>query len=151
MRRKDREQSKEFAYGVLSKCEYATLSIVDLNGNPYCIPITIANDMQYIYFHSAKEGSKIDILKNNPKVCVSCVGDTEILEDKFTTLYESAIVRGVAYEVINDSEKIHALKLLCERHTPNNMSNFNDAITRSLFRTAIFKISIVEITGKAKK
>lgn len=151
MRRKDREQSKEFAYSILSKCEYATLSMVDLDGNPYCIPITIANDMQYIYFHSAKEGSKIDILNNNPKVCISCVGDTKIITDKFTTLYESAIVRGIAYEVKNNSEKIHALRLLCERHTPSNMSNFNNAITKSLFRTAIFKISIDEITGKAKK
>lgn len=151
MRRKDREQSKEFAFNVVSKCEYATLSMIDLDGNPYCVPITIVNDENYIYFHSAMAGNKVDILKKNPKVCISCVGDTQIQQDKFTTLYQSAIVKGTVYEITNDNEKIQALKMLCERHTPTNMTDFNNAIKRSLFRTAVFKISIDEITGKAKK
>lgn len=151
MRRKDREQSKEFAFDILGKCEYATLSMADLNGNPYCIPITIANDENYIYFHSAMEGTKIDILKKNPKVCVACVGDTEIPKGKFTTLFQSAVIKGVASEVTQDSEKIQALRMICERHTPLNMEDFDNAIKRSLSRTAIFKISIEEITGKANK
>ncbi|MGN1410902.1 MAG: pyridoxamine 5'-phosphate oxidase family protein [Oscillospiraceae bacterium] len=151
MRRKDREQSKEFAYMVLGKCEYATLSMVDLEGNPYCIPITIANDEKYIYFHSAMEGTKIDILKKNPKVCISCVGDTQVQQDKFTTLFQSAIVKGVASEILEDNEKIQALRLICQRHTPSNMNDFDNVIKRSLSRTAIYKISIEEITGKSKK
>lgn len=151
MRRKDREQSTEFAYMVLGKCEYATLSMVDLDGNPYCIPITIANDENYIYFHSAMEGTKVDILKKNPRVCISCVGDTKIPEGKFTTLFQSAIVKGVASEVLEDNEKIQALRLICQRHTPLNMNDFDNAIKRSLSRTAIYKVSIEEITGKAKK
>ncbi len=151
MRRKDREKSKEFAMEIVSKCEYATLSMVDLNGNPYCIPITIANDDNYIYFHSAMDGTKVDILKKNPQVCVSCVGETERQQDKFTTLFESAIVKGVASEVLDDAEKIHALRMLCSRHTPSNMPNFDKAIERSLSRTAIFKISIDEIAGKTNK
>jgi hypothetical protein len=150
MRRKDRERSTEYAYEVLSKCEYATLSMVDLDGNPYGIPITIANDSQYVYFHSAMEGSKVDVLKANPKVCISCVGDTKVPEGKFTTLYQSAVVRGVATEVLEDDEKVEALRLLCERHTPNNMGDFNNAIERSLSRTAVYKVSIDSITGKGK-
>jgi hypothetical protein len=150
MRRKDRERSTEFAYDVLSKCEYATLSMVDANGNPYGIPITIANDNNYIYFHSAMEGTKVEVLKSNPKVCISCVGDTKVPEGKFTTLYQSAVVRGVATEVLEDNEKIKALRLLCQRHTPNNMEDFNNAIERSLSRTAVYKISIDDITGKGK-
>lgn len=151
MRRKDREQSTEFAYEVVSKCEYATLSMVDLDGNPYCIPITIANDEDYIYFHSAMQGTKISILNKNPKVCVACIGNTLIIQDKFTTLYECAIVKGIAEEVTNDDDKIQALILLCERHTPTNIKNFDDAIKRSLKVTSIWKISIDEITGKSKK
>lgn len=151
MRRKDREQSMEFAYEVVSKCEYATLSMVDFNGYPYSIPITIANDDKFIYFHSAKVGTKIDILNKNPKVCVVCVGDTFRTPNDFTTLFQSAIVKGIASEVIDDNEKINALRLICERHTPTNMNNFDNAIKRSLNITAIWKVSIDEITGKAKK
>lgn len=151
LRRKDREQSREFAYEVLGKCEYATISMVDLDGNPYCIPITIANDENYVYFHSAMEGSKVEILKKNPKVCLSCVGDTKVPDGKFTTLFQSAVVRGSAIEVTAPNEKIEALRLLCQRHTPANMDDFDNAIERSLARTAIYKISIDDITGKGKK
>lgn len=151
MRRKDREQSREFAFQVLATCEYATIAMVDDDGNPYCIPITIANDEEYVYFHSAMAGTKVDVLRQNPRVCISCVGFTERQLDRFTTRYESAIVKGVAYEVLDDSEKVRALRLLCMRHIPTNMSDFDNAIDRSLARTAVFKVSIEEITGKAKK
>jgi hypothetical protein len=96
------------------------------------------------------EGTKVEVLKSNPKVCISCVGDTKVPEGKFTTLYQSAVVRGVATEVLEDNEKIKALRLLCQRHTPNNMEDFNNAIERSLSRTAVYKISIDDITGKGK-
>lgn len=151
MRRKDREKPKEFAYQVVSKCEYATLSMIDLQGNPYSVPITIANDDDYIYFHSAMQGTKTDILREHSKVCVVCVGDTYRKPDEFTTLYQSAIVKGSATEVTDDDTKVYALKLLCNRHTPTNMNDFDNAIKRSLSRTAIWKVSIDEITGKAKE
>ncbi len=47
--------------------------------------------------------------------------------------------------------KIHALRLICQRHTPANMAEFDEAIRRSLPRTAIWRIEIREITGKRKK
>lgn len=151
MRRKDREMNREFAEAVVDQCEYATLAMVAPDGDPYCLPITIARDENAIYFHSAKEGQKIDALKNNPAVCVSCVGDTCRATDKFTTEFESAILYGNAVEVTDDTEKIHALRLICQRHTPANMAQFDKAIEKSLSRTGVWKIEIAQITGKRKK
>jgi len=151
MRRKDREMPAAFAYTVVDKCEYAVLSMIDGDGYPYCVPITIVRDDNLIYIHCAKAGQKIEALKLNPNVCISCVGETYRLPNMFTTEYESAIVKGTAYEVTLDEEKIHALKLLCIRHTPTNMHEFDDAISKSLGRTAVWKIVIEEITGKRKK
>ncbi len=151
MRRKDREMPEEFGLHIADTCEYAVLSMVETDDAPYCIPITIVRDGKYIYFHSAKDGHKIDCLKAHAKVCIACVGDTKRAKDKFTTEYESAVIRGIATEVTEDSEKIEALRLLCLRHTPTNMDAFDDAIARSLNRTAVWKIDISEITGKRKK
>ncbi len=151
MRRADREMSREFALEMADKCEYAILSMIDPNGMPYCVPVTIARDNDVIYFHSAREGEKIDAMRKNPNVCMACVGDTKRALDKFTTEFESAILRGEACEVTSDAEKIHALRLICERHTPANMKEFDTAITRSLPRTAVWKIQISSITGKRKK
>lgn len=151
MRRKDREMPEEFARMVADKCEWAVISMIDTEGRPYGIPVTIARDEDALYFHCAMEGKKIDALQAHPQVSVACVGDTCRLEDKFTTTYESALIEGMAEEVTEDEEKIHALRLLCQRHTPKNMQNFEDAIKKSLKRTGIWKIKITSISGKCKK
>lgn len=151
MRRKDREMSEDFALGIIDKSEYAILSVVDINNKPYCIPISIVREGMMIYFHSAKQGFKIDCLNHNNDVCLVCVGDTHRMPDKFTTEYESAIINGIAIEVIDDAEKIHALKILCEKHNPTNMSEFDNSIKQSLFRTSVWKITINEIKGKQNK
>ncbi|MDD6816239.1 MAG: pyridoxamine 5'-phosphate oxidase family protein [Firmicutes bacterium] len=151
MRRIDREMPAEFAYDVTDRCEYAMLSLTDPEGLPYGLPITIVREENTIYFHCARDGFKIQCLRANPHVCLACVCDTHIIEEKFTTEFASAILRGTASEVTDDAEKIHALQLLCQRHTPAGMDGFEDAVARSLHRTAVWKIEISDITGKRKK
>ena len=151
MRRKDRERSSEFALEVTDKCEWAVLSMTDLEGKPYAVPLTIVRDGESVYFHTAKAGRKIDILRQSPAVCLVCVGATERLKDKFPTKYESAVISGYAEEVTEEEEKIHALRILCQRHTPTNMHEFEDAVSGSLKATGVWKIQMKEVTGKAKK
>lgn len=151
MRRADREMNKDFAYKVVDKCEYAVLSMIDGDKLPYSVPITIVRENDSVYFHCAMMGKKVECLKINPNVSVVCVGDTKVVEGKFTTEYESAILYGLAEFLSNREEKIHALKILCERHTPNNMINFDAAIQRSLSITNIVRINITQVYGKRKK
>ena len=151
MRRKDRQMSEEFAWEVVDKCEYAFLSMTAEDGAPYGLPVTIVRKGKQVYFHSAMEGRKVRCLRANPRVCITCVGDTAIQQDRFTTLYESAVAFGSATEVTEDEERIEALRLLCQRHTPDNMAGFDDAVRRSLARTGIWRITVEEITGKAKQ
>ena len=151
MRRKDRQMSREFALDVTDRCEYAVIAMTDSDKTPYSIPLSIVRDGDFIYFHCATQGRKVDILRKNPSVCMSCVGDNLREEDKFTTKYQSAVIFGKAEEVVSDEEKIHALRLLCQRHTPNNMRNFDEAIEKSLKVTCVWKIKIEEISGKSKR
>lgn len=151
MRRKDREMSEQFALAVADKCEYAVLSVTLLDQSPYCVPISIVRIEDAVYFHCAREGKKTDALRSNPRVCVACVGDTRRMENEFSTEYESAILFGNASEVIDETEKVAALRRLCERHTPLNMDAFDTEIKRSLCRTAVWRITIDMISGKRKK
>lgn len=152
MIRKDREMPRRFAEMVTDKCEWAVIAMTGLDGNPYCTPITIARDGNSIYFHCGKAlGKRTSALRKNPRVCISCVGDTCRSTTKFTTAFESAVITGNASEVTDDAEKIHALRLICERHTPANMAAFDRAIEKSLKITSIWRIDIEEITGKRKK
>ena len=151
MRRKDRQMPEEFAWEVVDKCEYAFLAMTAEDGTPYGLPVTIVRAGRKVYFHSAMEGRKVRCLRANPRVCLTCVGDTKIQQDRFTTLYQCAVAFGMAEEVTEEAEKIEALRILCQRHTPDNMAGFDDAIRRSLARTGVWRITVEEITGKAKQ
>ena len=151
MRRKDREMDRTFALMVLDKCEYAVLATVNPDTSPYCVPVTIARDGDTLYFHCAPEGQKTRNLRGRPAVCLTAVGDTRIPPDAFTTEYESAVVFGTAREITADRKKIEALRLLCQRHVPTNMAAFDEAVARSLSRTAVWSIRMDTVTGKRKK
>lgn len=151
MRRRDREMSADFAKQVFDDCMFATVSMLDESGNAYGIPVSIARMDDSLYFHAAKLGKKHDSLKLHPKVSVSAVSWIRPVPNKFTTEYASAVCQGTAQEITEDSEKIAALRTICEKYTPDNMHDFDNAIARSLSVTAIWKISIDTITGKRKK
>ncbi len=121
MRRKDREMSSEFALEVVDKCEYAVLSMTDLQNEPYAVPLSIVRIGSCIYFHGAKAGKKSEILATNPQVCLVCVGNVKPLEDKFTTEYESAMVFGKISKVSDKEEKTEALRALCMRYIQNTL------------------------------
>ena len=93
MRRKDRQRSEEFAWAVTDRCGWAVLSCVQPDGTPYSVPLSIAREGGRVYFHCAEEGRKTEALRSNPKVCLSCVGDTHPAQDGFSMEYESAILR----------------------------------------------------------
>lgn len=150
MRRKDRQTTAEEAWAVVDKCLWGTLGMTDPEGEPYALPLSIAREENRIYFHCAGEGFKLACLKAHPRVCVTCVGDVHPMENRFTTEYESAVLRGEAHEVTDEAEKIRALELISRRYTPANMDAFRAAVEKSLAVTAVWRIDVTEITGKRR-
>lgn len=151
MRRKERREDENFAFEVLDKAEFAVLSMIDEDGLPYCLPISVVRIGEKLYFHSAENGRKAEAMSKEPNVCLTAAVDVVSAEDKFTTYFKSAVVRGKAVKVTDDEEKITALKAICERFTPSNMPDFSNAIKMSLPRTAVWRIDIENATGKQKK
>jgi len=39
-------------------------------GSPYVVPLCFGYDGESLYFHCAREGRKLDILRQNDKVCL---------------------------------------------------------------------------------
>jgi len=150
MRRKDRELSGDAALAVADTCRYAVMATVNPGGTPYCVPLSMAREGEWLYFHSALEGHKIDNLRHQNRVCVSCVGEVRDIPDVFSIGFESAIINGNAQELTEREEKIHALELISRRYTPANMAAFDKAIEQSIDTTGVWKIHIDEISGKGK-
>lgn len=157
MRKESREMSAEWALEVFDKAPYITVSMTEEDGTPYGLPLSLVRtDENTFYFHCAKEGKKLDLLKKNPKVCLSAVTKCKPTigpkDGSFTLEFKSAIAFGQAEIVENDAEKIEGLRAICNRFLPQHMDAFNDAISRSLSRTAVVKITLSEPpTGKRKQ
>ena len=151
MRRKDRERPKDFAMAVADKCTYSVMATVNPDGTPYCIPLSMTREGEWLYFHSALEGHKIDNLRHQNRVCITCVGNVKPFPGAFSLEYESAVINGTASEVTDREEKIHALALISKRYTPDHMPAFDEYVQKNVDRTAVWKIHIDEISGKGRK
>lgn len=149
MRRHERCTTEERAYQILKNCEYAFLATINVeDASPYCVPVSPILDEKCIYFHCALEGQKIDNIYSNSKVCLTCVGETQLKPEQFTTAYASAIITGTAQIITHEEEKIEILKKICAKYAPIDQSKINTYIAKLLSKTAVCKINIVSISGK---
>ena len=156
MRRSDRAQSLEFSLALIDRCSHGVVSFATGADAPYCVPLSLVRVDNALYFHCAKAGKKLNLLRQDNRVCVTFVGsdtpDYLPKENEYTTFFQSVIVTGRATEVTEDAEKILALRRLCETLTPQGMSGdqFERAIAASLSHTGIWRIDMEDISGKAK-
>jgi nitroimidazol reductase NimA-like FMN-containing flavoprotein (pyridoxamine 5'-phosphate oxidase superfamily) len=73
MRRKEREiREIKDLLDIIEKCKNCRLGLCDDN-QPYIVPLNYGyayrDSVLTLYFHSAKEGKKMDIIKRNNKAC----------------------------------------------------------------------------------
>lgn len=148
MRRNDREIPAAQAYEIVDNSAYATLSTTNEDGTPYGVPLNVVREGETLYFHCAKDGKKTDNLRSRKDVCITCVGEVVFPANSFTTYFSSVIITGPAREVMDENEKLHALRLICERYTPANMQRFEKAAGASLQAVAVFAVDMQSITGK---
>ena len=106
MRRKDRALEREAALRILDQTEWMTLSMTQPDGTPYAVPVNMTRAGEWLYFHCAREGKKIDCLRACPQVCVTAVGHARVIPEQYTTEYESAVVFGTAEEVLEEIRKL---------------------------------------------
>lgn len=173
MRRKDREMRADFGFAVIDKAQYGVISMINQKQEPYGIPLSMAREENTLYFHSAKDGEKVKAFKSNPHVTVTFVGDVRVPEiyteeeldelvvdeaqasilisSVFTTEYASAFIRGVVTEVLNEGEKVKAMRLICEKYAPSKIKYFDLAINAGLDKAKVYRIEIEEVTAKRKK
>lgn len=153
MRRQDRAQSREFSLDLIDRCTHGVMALSTGEDIPYCLPLSFVRVGDDLYFHCAREGRKVDLLRRFPQVCVTFVGEDRpafVPPAMYTTYFQSVIVTGTASEVTRPEEKTAALRALCQKVTPDHMDGFEAAMEKSLAVTAVWKIHMEEISGKAK-
>ncbi len=149
-RRQDRTISKDEARELLERVEYGILSTVSADGLPYGIPVSYCVIDDDIYFHCAVEGRKLENMVHNPRVSFCVVGVTDVLPDKFSTKYESAVISGIAGEVFNE-EKQKGLEGLLHKYSVGYYEKGVKYIEALDHKTKVYRIHIDSISGKARR
>lgn len=149
IRRQDRALSQKQAWRILAQGEYGVLSTVSAEGQPYATPLSYCLLDGAIYFHCALAGHKLDNLARNNRACFCVVGQTQVLPEKFGTLYESAVVFGPAAEATGE-EKQKALEGLLAKYSADFRAEGLAYIEKLTGRARVFKISVEAISGKAR-
>lgn len=150
MIRKERLRDAAFSWDVLEKAPYAVLAMTDGDGQPYCIPVSPVADRKQgvIYMHCAKVGKKLDVLRQNPRACLTAVSQARSLPREFEMSFASAVFTGRIEEVEDRQAKMEALRLLSQHYDPTGMDRFASVAERLVDGTCVLKIIPEEITGK---
>ncbi len=152
VRRQDRLLDEARAREILASAEYGILSMIDLDGKPYGVPVNFVWDGEgSIYIHCADEGKKIDILECYDQVSFCVVGKVNLLPSQFTTEYESIILDCETTICTYDEERMYALELLLKKLSPNDFEIGMKYARKSFYHTCIVRLDILSWSGKRKQ
>ena len=154
MRKADREiKSKDEIIEIIKRCDVCRLAFN--NGEyPYIIPLNFGIEVDdkkiILYFHSALEGTKVDIMKREMKATFEMDTKYELqyYEEKgyCTMSYESVIGKG-RIRILPEDEKMEALKKLMAQYHKDKETYFNPA---AISKTLVYSLEVEEITVKRK-
>ena len=148
MRRKDKAVSDAAGINaIIEKATVCRLGLVDVD-RPYVVPLSFGYADNTLYFHGALKGRKIDILKENPNVCVEFDIAVEALNHadacKWSMKFQSVIGFGKATIVDGLELKRQALGIIMAHYSDKTFA-FPESKVKA---TAVIKVEIEKMTGK---
>jgi len=156
MRRKDREITDiNEKLNIIQKSKVCRIGLSEDN-IPYIIPLnygyTFENNILTLYFHSALEGKKLDIIKKNDNACFEIDCDSELIEGgqacDYGYAYKSVIGFGKIIIIENPNEKIYGLNMLMKHQTEKDVTHeFTDEQIKNV---CVYKMVVSDFTGKRR-
>lgn len=148
MRRADKEiTDRNLIDSIIHKAPVCRIALYD-GAMPYIVPLSFGYDGRHIYFHSAQEGRKIDILRRNPRLCFQLESDCAVLPAEkacsFTMQYRSVIGYGTACFLEDVEEKNAAVRVIMSQYTDKTFT-FTE---NDLVKITVIRVDVEQITAK---
>jgi len=148
MRRKDKQiHDPAVIEAIVRRSLVCRLAMAD-GDQPYVIPISFGYQNRCLYFHSAGEGRKIDILRKNPKVCFEFDVDLGLkksdLPCRWGMKFKSVVGFGTARFIHDPEEKRMALGVIMSQYSSERFA-FDD---EQIGAVTVFCVKIDQMTGK---
>lgn len=148
----DKQQIEE----IILACNTCYLGLSGLDNQPYVVPMNFGYKANTIYLHAAQEGKKWEIMKCNPKACITFVlGEELAYQDEHVACSwrvksKTVIAEGNIEFVDDDTEKEEILHVFMQNYSDRQFK-FNAPAVRNvgIFKMRISKLSAKEFGAKA--
>ncbi|MBR1721437.1 MAG: pyridoxamine 5'-phosphate oxidase family protein [Treponema sp.] len=149
MRRFKQQISNEECIEILKNEPRGILSLLGDDGYPYGIPLSHLYDEEdgKIYFHGAKEGHKIDAIKNYEKASF-CVCDKGYRKEGDWALNIKSVVVFGKIKLINDIKKAEEFCTKLTRKFTDDQEYLEKELANALSRVQCLEFTIEHMTGK---
>jgi len=149
MRRKDLELTDpEEIEAILRDADVVRLGLCR-DGRPYVVPLAFGYEKGRLYFHSAPEGTKLEIIAANPRVCFEADVDRDLVTGeeacRWSFHYRSVVGFGTAAVVSDRAEKRRGLELLMA-HYGGSPAGIPDEMVDSV---EVVRVDVETLTGRA--
>ncbi len=152
MLRKKQQLTQEACIEILKKEPRGVLSVLGDDGYPYGMPMNhyYCEEDGNIYFHSGKNGHRVDALKHCDKASF-CVYDGGFRREGEWALNISSVIVFGRIELIEDQEKIYKIARLLSYKFTNDEEYIEHEIQKSGPGTMMFALVPEHMTGKLVK
>jgi nitroimidazol reductase NimA-like FMN-containing flavoprotein (pyridoxamine 5'-phosphate oxidase superfamily) len=150
MRRKDKEiTDRESIDAIMDEAEVCRVAFADHNV-PYIVPMSFGYRDGHLFFHSATEGKKLEMLARNGSVCFEMESRVEMIRDgnnpcECGVRYFSVIGHGTAHIIENAQEKKAGLDVIMHKYFGPDQYNYK---AEMVDRVVIIRVDISSLTAK---
>lgn len=142
---------REEMEAVIARCGICFVGMADTDGTPYVIPMNFGYENGSVYLHSAPDGRSIDILRRNPRVCLTFATGHELVFQhpevacSYSMRSESVLAWGKVNFIEDMQQKREALNILM-RHYADRPFVYSDPAVKNV---KVWKVTVDTLTCKA--
>jgi uncharacterized protein len=123
------------------------------DGQPYAIPTAYARLRDHLYVHGSTASRTLRAAAGSP-VCatVTLIDGLVLARSAFhhSMNYRSVVVLGAAEEVVDEDERLAAMRALVERIAPGRWAEIRPPNRQELKATTILRLSLAEASAKIR-
>lgn len=137
---------------IISSCDVCYIGMVDQDNMPYVLPFNFGLLEEILYFHSAPEGKKINILSSRPDVCIAFSTGHELYHQheqvacSYGMKFKSVIIRGKVEFIEEYEKKTEALNIIMMHYTGKEFKYNAPAVNN----VKVYKVVIDKISGRKR-
>lgn len=143
---------------VAGSCRVCYLSMIDDEGLPYLVPMNYVWHDGVFYLHSGVEGTKVDILRKRPYVCLALHRGEELICQhpdvacSYSMVSTSIICRGKVQEMADFDDKQRCLDIFMSHYVERKFKYSAPAVQNVIiWRLVPEQISCKSFGNSAKK